>query len=333
MTLTQILIFIALGLLAGRFYRVISRGWLLFVTSLLAVFWLQPSSPIRNIPFILPVLSLGLAALVWFLTHSEDYAISKQDTLAASGLAGVVLLGSATRYLDVLGSLLDLRPPPIELAAVVVAALALVAVLAYHLGRGRALALNGAALAIIAILVVLKSEGLGLRVSAALRELNGQDPGLASHLDLGWLGFSYIAFRLVHSLRDRVAGRLPKVSLRDFVTYIVFFPALTAGPIDRIQHFQVQLEGEFQLGNQQLLAAGHRLAMGLFMKFVLADSLAFFALNGSIADQTQSTPWMWLLLIAYSLRIYFDFAGYTHIAIGIGMLFGVLLPENFDRRL
>jgi len=59
--------------------------------------------------------------------------------------------------------------------------------------------------------------------------------------------------------------------------------------------------------------------------------LAFFALNATNAYQVESAGWMWLLLVAYAFRIFFDFAGYTHIAIGLGMLFGVVLPENFDR--
>jgi alginate O-acetyltransferase complex protein AlgI len=73
------------------------------------------------------------------------------------------------------------------------------------------------------------------------------------------------------------------------------------------------------------------LVIGLFLKFVLADGLAFFALNGTNAWQVQTAGWAWVLLIAYAFRIFFDFAGYTHIAIGLGLLFGVLLPENFDR--
>jgi D-alanyl-lipoteichoic acid acyltransferase DltB (MBOAT superfamily) len=85
------------------------------------------------------------------------------------------------------------------------------------------------------------------------------------------------------------------------------------------------------LGSDQLLAAGSRLFEGLFMKFVLADGLAFFALNAANADQIDSVMWMWVALVAFAFRIYFDFAGYTSIAIGLGLLFGVLLPENFER--
>jgi D-alanyl-lipoteichoic acid acyltransferase DltB (MBOAT superfamily) len=119
--------------------------------------------------------------------------------------------------------------------------------------------------------------------------------------------------------------------LRDFVTYIVFFPALTAGPIDRAERFVPQLAQQFILDGEAGLAAGKRLAIGLFMKFVLADTLAFLALNSVNAYQVSSAAWSWVLLVAFSLRIFFDFAGYTHFAIGLGLLFGILLPENFDR--
>ncbi|MEX2161023.1 MAG: MBOAT family O-acyltransferase [Anaerolineales bacterium] len=331
MTLTQIFIFSALGLAAGRFYKVVNRGWLLFAASVLAVFWLQPASLIRNLPFLLPAASLGLAGLVWSLTLPKERRATKEDRWAAGLLGGLVLFISASRYVEPLSEWLAARPPQLELAFIAVAALAALGFLAYWMSRGRSLLQNAVALIIIGTLVVLKSEPLAIAASGTLRMLAGQDASLASSFDFGWLGFSYIAFRLVRVLRDRVSGRLPQVSLRDFITYIVFFPALTAGPIDRVERFTPQLLGEFALGSEQLLAAGWRLAMGLFMKFVLADGLAFFALNAVNAWQTESMGWMWVLLVAYAFRIFFDFAGYTHIAIGLGLLFGVLLPENFER--
>ncbi|MCL5428345.1 MAG: hypothetical protein M1347_00890 [Chloroflexi bacterium] len=331
MTLTQIFIFTALGLVAGGFYKRVNRGWLLFLASVLAVFWLQPASLIRNLPFVLPAASLGLATAVWALTLPRETKISRQDWWAAGILGGLILLVSATRFIEPLSDLLAVRPPAVDFAAIFVLVLALFAGLLFWLVRGRMLALYLSIMLIVAILIVIKSPPLAQAASGALRSLSGQDPALASPLDFGWLGFSYIAFRLIHVLRDRAAGRLPAVSLRDFVTYIVFFPALTSGPIDRVERFTPQLQTDFLLDSDQLLTAGRRLITGLFMKFVLADALAFFALNAVNAWQVQSAGWMWLLLLAFSFRIFFDFAGYTHIAIGLGMLFGVVLPENFDQ--
>jgi D-alanyl-lipoteichoic acid acyltransferase DltB (MBOAT superfamily) len=70
---------------------------------------------------------------------------------------------------------------------------------------------------------------------------------------------------------------------------------------------------------------------GIFKKFAVADTLALIALNGVNAGQVNGTGWMWVLLYAYAFRIYFDFSGYTDIAIGLAQLLGVKLPENFDR--
>jgi len=331
LTLTQILLFAALALLAGRFYKVVNRNWLLFVASVLAVFWLQPASAIRNLFFFLPCLSLSLAALVWSLTLPRDVGFKREDWRAVALLVGLALFLSATRYFESLCCLTASRPPQIELVAFLLVLISALVIIIFRLGRGRTWLLNLAVLFILLLFIVLKSEPVALRVSAGLRSLGGQDPQLASSLDIGWLGFSYIAFRLIHTLRDRLAGRLPQVSLRDFVTYIVFFPALTAGPIDRIQRFQGDLQRNFTLQPDQIFSAGRRLVTGLFMKFILADGLAFFALNSINAVQTQSSIWMWLLLLAFSFRLFFDFAGYTQIAIGLGMLFGIFLPENFDR--
>ncbi|MGH2582092.1 MAG: MBOAT family O-acyltransferase [Anaerolineales bacterium] len=331
MTLTQIFIFAALGLAAGRFYKRVSRSWLLFIASVLATFWLQPASAIRNLAFVLPTLSLGLAVLIWAITAPRENRFLLQDKLAAAALMAIALFLSATRYVDPLCCLTAARPPQIELVALLVIALAAIGLLAYRFLRGQTFALHSFTVFLLLILAILKSEPLAQGVSVFLRNLTGQDPSLASSLDFGWLGFSYISFRLVHVLRDRVAGRLSSIGLRDFVTYIVFFPALTAGPIERVERFVPQLAPQFVLEWGALLAAGKRLLAGLFMKFVLADALAFFALNPVNVYQVNSTAWSWVLLVAYSFRIFFDFAGYTHIAIGLGLLFGVPLPENFDR--
>ena len=69
--------------------------------------------------------------------------------------------------------------------------------------------------------------------------------------------------------------------------------------------------------------------LGLFKKFVVADALALIALNDALATQVRTTGWMWIIVYAYAFQIYFDFSGYTDIAIGIARLVGIKLPENF----
>ena len=66
---------------------------------------------------------------------------------------------------------------------------------------------------------------LATAVSHQWRNLTNQDTSLASAADLSWLGFSYIAFRLLHTLRERQTGKLPALSLREYTSYVLFFPA------------------------------------------------------------------------------------------------------------
>ena len=181
----------------------------------------------------------------------------------------------------------------------------------------------------IAVLVILKTPVLSQQASIFFRTLANRSAEGALATDLRWLGFSYIAFRLIHVLRDRQTGRLPELSLAEFATYVVFFPSLAAGPIDRAERFAQDLRKDFRLTQEDTLSAGQRLVIGLFKKFVIADALALIALNDALAIQVRSTFWMWIVTYAYAFQIYFDFSGYTDIAIGTARLAGVKLPENF----
>ena len=331
MTLTQLLVFGAAALLFGWIFKERWRGWLMLIGSLLALYWLQPATPIRHLDFWLPTASLALTVLVWAITRPPA-ADDLRPTLISAGLiTALVIAIGLTRYLGPACCPTPTRPPDLPevlIALVVVAALA-AAVFRFAPGRRWLLALSAAA--IIALFVTLKTEPFALAASAGLRALGGQSAEQASALDVRWLGFSYIAFRLLHALRDRMTGRLPALSLQEFVTYALFFPALTAGPIDRAERFVKDLRQPFALSVAEAMDGLTRIVAGVFKKFVLADTLAAIALNGANAAQTTSTLWMWVLLYAYAFRLYLDFGGYTDIAIGIGRLCGVRLPENFDR--
>ena len=116
----------------------------------------------------------------------------------------------------------------------------------------------------------------------------------------------------------------------EFITYVIFFPAFTAGPIDRLERFIKDLRAPFAgLTLETFYSAGQRLLLGLFKKFVIADALALIALNDTNATQVTCTFWMWVIVYAYAFQIYFDFSGYTDIALGIAQLLGIKLPENF----
>jgi D-alanyl-lipoteichoic acid acyltransferase DltB (MBOAT superfamily) len=305
----------------------------LFVLSVLAVYWLQPAMPVRQLDFWLPTAALALAVIVWAATSQSAAGKWRPDrAFISDGLAiGALVVGvAALRYVDPLSTVITRsRPPDI---ALVLTGLAIIAGLALGAARfigPRPAWANALVIALIASLIALKWEPLAQSISAGYRTVVGQSAAQASAFDVRWLGFSYIFFRLVSTLRDRVAGRLPAITLREFVTYVVFFPSLIAGPIDRPERFVKDLRAHFRFNLADAAEGSRRIAAGLFKKFVIADLLALIALNEVNAAQTHGAVWMWLLVYAYSFRIFFDFSGYTDIAIGVGLFFGVRLPENF----
>jgi D-alanyl-lipoteichoic acid acyltransferase DltB (MBOAT superfamily) len=285
--------------------------------------------PIRGLDFWFPTTTIGLSLTAWVITRSKNSSFSLQDRWAAIAAMMVVLFAALLRFTPI--SLTSSRPPQVWQAILAIALFGVIAWAYNRFLRETTWALKAGFWRLVILLVILKFTPLSLWSSMLFRDLAGQDPNLATGFDIRWLGISYITFRWMHTFLDQLAGRLPEVGLKEYLSFILFAPALTAGPIDRIERFIKDLRAEFLLSGEQLVKAGERLATGLFMKFILADSIALFALNSQIASQTYQSGWMWLLLYAYTLRIFFDFAGYTHIAIGIGMLAGIQLPENFRR--
>lgn len=336
MTLPYVAAFSLAALLYGALIPARWRGWVLLVASLVAVYVLQPLLQIRYLGFILPTATIVLTAAAWWLTRPLASPIQRDDKAALLVMALVVIGLALTRDLRA-----DLRPlanrPPdplivaAALAILVAVALALWKLVERH--RSKRL-LTAMIVLIIAVFVVLKSEPLAEAVAAAFRAQTGQQTDLAAVTDLEWLGFSYVAFRLIHTLRDRQTGRLPALTLPEYASYVLFFPSLTAGPIDRAEHFAPEyraLPGMAGLAASRYVVGGTRIMIGLFKKFVIADSLALFALNPLNAGQATTAGALWLLLYAYAFRLYLDFSGYSDIAIGLGIFYGVRLPENFDR--
>jgi D-alanyl-lipoteichoic acid acyltransferase DltB (MBOAT superfamily) len=244
---------------------------------------------------------------------------------------GTILLIALTRFISLKGILTASRPPQFGLVvAAVLIRLVLVALLARFVPAKKGLLAAGVGV-IILIFVLLKNPALATVSSRGLRSLMSQDPVLAQPTDLGWLGFSYVAFRLIHTLIDRMNGRLKDIQLGEYLVYTIFFPAFMAGPLDRLQRFRKDLDDPQPLRAGEVLQSGQRLATGLFRKFILADSLGLLALSAVNVTQAQGAGWLWLMLAAYSFQLFFDFAGYTDIAIGMGLLLGFNLPENFNQ--
>jgi alginate O-acetyltransferase complex protein AlgI len=340
MTFLNILVLAAVALAAGALPR--ARAWLLCVASVLAVYWLQPALPVRNLDFWLPTASIVLTAAVWAVTTRKDRpgsspqassagagGIRREDGIAALAVGGTIAVLALTRYFGI-GPLTASSPPEFGwvLDALLVSGLLLASL--GGLSPRRWLPAAGF-LVILALFLILKTDIIAQAAAGVLRRFTGQSAALASPLDIRWLGFSYIAFRLLHALRDRMTGRLPDVSLREFLTYGIFFPAIAAGPIDKVERFTKDLRSPAAPFAAAIAPGAERILAGGFKKFVLADGLAILALNAAVASRVSAAGWMWFFLYAYAFRIYFDFSGYTDIALGLGRWAGIALPENFNR--
>jgi len=331
MTLTSLLVFI----LAAALYNVLVparlRGWALLIGSIVAIYWLQPAINVRPLDFVLPTATLLIAILGWFLTRPAEPPGMDRETWITLGLSGgsVVILALLGTFLPAL-PILPSPPPPVVDIVILLAGCVFAVLLIAPLLQNRNRALWIFLILIVLLFALLKSEPLAVGLAGWLRAEAGRPLSLAGVIDVGWLGFSYVAFRLIHTLRDRQTGKLPALTLREYLTYIIFFPAYTAGPIDRAERFVKDYRALPRLDAPRAVEAGGRIAIGVFKKFVLADSLAVFALSASNALQTRTWGGMWLLLYAFAFRLYFDFSGYSDIAIGVGKLFGIDLPENFN---
>ena len=329
MGLIQIGASILIAWLIGALTRGVLRIYLLLISSILAVYWFQPALPLRSFDFWLPSLSLALTLLTWLVVSQSGVWRSRQNLIGLAIIVGLVALIDLSRYF-LPDPILTATPPPQFSQYLVFLLLTGLALSAFGwMSRRHTWTISGVIFLLILLLVVLKTPAFSLQMSIFVRTLANRSIENAAFTDLRWLGFSYLAFRLIHVLRDKQMGRLPELSLPEFVTYVVFFPAFAAGPIDRAERFTQDLRKDFSLTQNETLLGGQRIFLGLFKKFVVADTLALIALNDALATQVRTTGWMWMIVYAYAFQIYFDFSGYTDIAIGTARLAGIKLPENF----
>jgi D-alanyl-lipoteichoic acid acyltransferase DltB (MBOAT superfamily) len=148
------------------------------------------------------------------------------------------------------------------------------------------------------------------------------------------LGISFFVFQKISYLVDLRRGDKHIYGFLDFCMFVTFFPQLIAGPLVRhneiIHQFRADPRGPAMWEN---LSRGFILFLiGITKKVVLADTLAMIA--DPLFAQAQTAPLAavpaWVAAGSYTLQIYFDFSGYSDMAIGLGMMFGLRLPFNFD---
>lgn len=149
------------------------------------------------------------------------------------------------------------------------------------------------------------------------------------------IGVSFITFQKIAFLVDAYRGLVKKFSLVDFSLFVSFFPQLIAGPI--VHHSEVIPQfSAVRSGPQRWSDASIGLTIfcvGLFKKVIIADTCAIYADTGYQLVHAAHVPSLalaWTAILAYSFQIYYDFSGYSDMAVGLARLFGIKFPANFN---
>lgn len=144
------------------------------------------------------------------------------------------------------------------------------------------------------------------------------------------LGLSFVIFEAISYVVDIYRGDAETGSLLDCFTFLSFFPKLVSGPIVLWKDYQPQLRNR-RMNWDQVLSGVDRIIIGCAKKVILADSFGaqIALINSRIAGAGVDVPTMWIRALLYFFQLYFDFSGYSDIAIGLSQIFGFKVKENF----
>jgi alginate O-acetyltransferase complex protein AlgI len=238
----------------------------------------------------------------WLLLAS---AVFHYHFAGPAGMAPIIVLGTLT-YSTALALSANRAPRAFPAACVLVAG-----ALAFYKYSGFAVQ-NGETLL----------TALALRIPSWMREWRSPAAPLA---------ISFFTFEFIHYLYEvRVNQRQPIRNPVHFAVFAIFFPSLACGPIKRFPDFAPQLDALRTPTLTEVVPGVQRVIRGLFKKVCIADLLVEYTdAFGSLAHFTA--PAVIALAVLQGFRIYYDFAGYTDIAIGLAQLLGLRIPENFYR--
>ncbi len=163
-----------------------------------------------------------------------------------------------------------------------------------------------------------------------VENLNALGMGLSVPRILLPAGLSFFVFQAIAYLTDVYRGTVPaERSFLRLTLFQSFFPQLLQGPILRYGDFAPQLDQRRET-LEEFSAGAVRFCFGLAKKLLLADALGEIAAMAFSAGPYLTTGLAWLGAVAYTLQLYFDFSGYTDMALGLGRMLGFCLPENFN---
>ena len=146
------------------------------------------------------------------------------------------------------------------------------------------------------------------------------------------IGISFFTFQSITYVVDTYRGvNAPMQRLTDYMVYIIMFPQLIAGPIVRYTDIADQITSQRRLRWEECLQGFYRFTLGLAKKVLIADVIGRtvdVVLAGDLAALDTGTAWV--TIAAYTMQLYFDFSGYSDMAIGLGRIMGFKFPENFN---
>jgi alginate O-acetyltransferase complex protein AlgI len=184
----------------------------------------------------------------------------------------------------------------------------------------------------LGLLAFFKYANFGIATVHDVAHLFGRDIRLP-HLDIILpIGISFYTFHTITYIVDSYRGVIrPTRNLFEFSAYVSLFSQLVAGPIVRFRQIEADLESLGRQDRRRWLDLGVSFFItGMVEKVLIADTLAAFV-NPALADyQSLSTLGAWLAMLGYTFQLYFDFSGYSTMAVGLGYLFGLRLPQNFN---
>lgn len=156
--------------------------------------------------------------------------------------------------------------------------------------------------------------------------------GLTQTINLGFIGLSYLNFKAIQMIIEIYDGAIDEVNILKTLYFFIFFPTLSSGPVDRSRRFNKDLEEKIlrkEYINNYLEDGIKHIIRGIVYKFVLADLINSLWMTKIPTDITfvNSINYMY----AYSLYLFFDFAGYSAFAVGASYILGIRTPENFNK--
>ncbi len=149
---------------------------------------------------------------------------------------------------------------------------------------------------------------------------------------IGFIGLSYLNFKAIQMIIEIYDGRITEIKFTTFIYFIMFFPTLSSGPIDRWKRFEENLNSKIEKEeyiNEYLIPGFRKIILAIGYKFILAYLIDTYWLLKIPTDITLLNSWNYMY--AYTLYLFFDFAGYSLFAVGTSYIFGIKTPDNFNK--